>query len=287
MGSKGGGCCAVYRERNLEDFWAYCIEPSGQPGPDYWSFFAKRLVSLATIPEGAAVLDVGTYDGNVLIKAVKKAGARGCGVGIDIYAGGLGDGVSQALEGRLGHVAFAQMDAAHLGFLSTTFDSVLANFVGWDYCFDFDRMKFTAPDARMAEIKRVLKPSGQVGIGFWIEQCDIDWVAEAFMRYLPKCEETIGKRIICYGKENHKGYETILRNSGFRNIRVYVETTTFASPNPSTWWRQMKQAARKYFEEMPELERFREQVFSDLRRFRSPKGIHFDKTVGYAFATKL
>jgi len=73
----------------LEDFWARYIEPSGQPGPDYWNYFAQRLADLATIPEGAAVLDIGTYDGNVLFKAMKKAGARGCGVGIDIYGGGL------------------------------------------------------------------------------------------------------------------------------------------------------------------------------------------------------
>jgi hypothetical protein len=66
-----------------------------------------------------------------------------------------------------------------------------------------------------------------------------------------------------------------------------VETTTFVCPDPATWWRQMKQAAREYFEEMPELERFKEQVFDDLRQFRSPKGIHFDKTVAYAFGTKL
>jgi hypothetical protein len=68
---------------------------------------------------------------------------------------------------------------------------------------------------------------------------------------------------------------------------MHVETATFVSPDTATWWRQMKQVAREYFERMPELERFKEQVFADLKRFRSSKGIHFDKTVGYAFGTKL
>ena len=194
---------------------------------------------------------------------------------------------TEAKERGLGNVAFAQMDAGCLGFFPETYDSVLANFVGWDYCFDFDRMEFTAPDSRMAEIVRVLKPGGQVAIGFWIEQSDIEWIGEAFRRYLPRCGEATGKQIISYGKENPKGYEVIFRRSGLQRIITHVETTTFVSPDTETWWRQMKQAAREYFEEMPELERFREQVFSDLRRFRSPKGIHFDKTVGYAFATKL
>lgn len=271
----------------MQDFWARYIEPSGQPGPNYWNYFAERLADLAAIPKGAAVLDIGTDDGNVLFKAMKKAGARGWGVGIDIDGDGLKDGIATAIECGLKNVAFAQMDAACLGFRSETYDSVLANFVGWDDCFDFDRMEFIAPDSKMAEIMRVLKPGGQVGIGFWIEHCDIEWIAEAFKRYLPQCEKATGKRMLSYAKESPKGYEAILRHSGFHNISIHVETTTFVSPNAATWWRQMKQAAREYFEEMPELEQFKEQVLADLKPFQSPQGIRFDKTVGYAFGAKL
>ena len=77
----------------LEDFWARYAEPSGQLGPDYWQTFAQRLADLATIPPGAAVLDVGTYDGNVLLEAMRRTGPHGYGVGIDIYGGGLGEGM--------------------------------------------------------------------------------------------------------------------------------------------------------------------------------------------------
>jgi ubiquinone/menaquinone biosynthesis C-methylase UbiE len=271
----------------LEDFWAYHIEPSGQPGPNYWHYFAERIADLATIPQGAAVLDIGTYDGNVLVRAMKKAGAHGYGMGIDIYGGGLKDGVTDATERGLGNVAFAQMDAAYLGFVPETCDTVLANFVGWDYCFDFDLMEFTAPDKRLAEIRRVLKPGGQVGIGFWVEQCDLEWIVEAFRRYLPQCEEKIGKRMLSYGKEDPQGYEVILRTGGFHNVRIDVETTTFFCPDTATWWRQMQQASGEYFKKMPELEQFQEQVFADLQSFQSSRGICFDKTVGYAFGTKL
>jgi len=138
----------------------------------------------------------------------------------------------------------------------------------------------------MAEIMRVLKPGGQVGIGTWIEQCDLEWIVKAFRRYLPRCEQAAGERMIAYGKENPQGYEAILRSSGFDDIQVRVETTAFASSDTATWWRQMKQAAREYFEKMPELEQFQAQIFTELKRFQSPKGIHFDKTVAYAFGTK-
>jgi ubiquinone/menaquinone biosynthesis C-methylase UbiE len=150
----------------LEERWARYIEPSGQLGPDYWNYFAGRLVNLAAISEGAAILDVGTYDGNVLFKVMKKAGEHGCGVGIDIYGGGLKDGITKAIECGLGNIVFAQMDAARLGFPSATDDSVLANFVGWDYCFDINSMEFTAPDNRMSEIMRVLSPAVKLVLVF-------------------------------------------------------------------------------------------------------------------------
>ena len=268
----------------MEGFWARYVEPSGQLGPVYWDYFAQRLVDLASFPTSTAILDIGTYDGNVLFKAMNKVGGSSCGVGIDIYGKGLLDGRSEAARGGLENVSFAQMDADNQGFPSESFDVVLGNFVGWDYCFDFDRLEFTAPNIRMAEIRRVLTPGGQVGIGTWIIQEDIDWLGDVFRRYLT--EKTNGKRIKAYGKENPKGYEIILSNSGFGNICVEIEKTTFLSPDKETWWRQMKQAAKAYFHEMPEIEKFKGQIFKDLTHFQSPKGIQFGKTVAYVFGSR-
>jgi len=195
----------------------------------------------------------------------------------------------------LRNVAFAQMDAARLGFPSETFDVVLANFVGWDYCFDFERMAFTGPDLWGAEIRRVLKPGGQVGIGSWIEQRDIEWIVGAIRRYLPEhiseLDSASGGRMLAYGKENPEGIETVLREGGFGNIHIHVETVEVISPDEETWWRQMKQAASDYFKHIPGQESdigrwFKEQVFADLKPYRLPGGIYFSKTVQYGFGTK-
>jgi SAM-dependent methyltransferase len=273
----------------LEEFWARCLEPSGGLGSDYWTYFAERVVHLAAIPKDAAILDLGTYDGNVLFKAMKKMKAQAFGVGADIYFGGFRDGIPEIMKrGWEEKVSFVQMDASTLGFLPEVFHNVLANFVGWDYCFDFERLEFNTPDRRMAEIKRVLKPGGQVGIGFWIEQCDIDWLVCGFKKYLPAFVKPGEERMLSYGIENPRGYEIILQNSGFDNIQVHVERTTFISPDEKTWWRQMKKAASDYFEKIPdsvEVQSFQEQIFNDLQQFQSPGGIQFDKTIGYAYGT--
>jgi len=274
----------------LEEFWARLHKPSGRPGPDYWSYFAERLAHLAVIPSGATVLDIGTCDGNVLFKAMKKIEGQGYGIGVDIDYDDFHAGVAEAIQrGWKEKIAFAQMDANSLGFLPETFHTVLANFVGWDDCFDFDRMAFISTDKMMSEIMRVLRPGGQVGIGSWVEQSDIDWVAEAFKKYLPECEQPGGKSISCYAKENPEGQKMILQSGGFENIRLIVETTNFVSSDADTWWRQMKQAAHAFFMQVtdPEkLEGFKEQVLVDLRKFQFPEGIRFSKTVSFAFSTK-
>jgi ubiquinone/menaquinone biosynthesis C-methylase UbiE len=274
----------------LEEFWARLHKPSGQQGPNYWTYFAERLAHLATIPRGATVLDLGTCDGNVLFEAMKKIKAQGYGIGIDIDYDDFHAGVAEAIQrGWKEKVAFVQMDANTLGFLPEIFHTVLANFVGWDDCFDFERMEFISSNKMVFEVMRVLRKSGQFGIGSWVEQCDIDWIADEFKRYLPECEKTSGKSISCYAKENPEGYKVILQNGGFKNISVFVETTDFVSPDAETWWRQMKQAANDYFRQVPDpitLESFKEQVFLDLQQFQNPEGICFNKTVSFAFGTK-
>lgn len=270
----------------MEEYWAYEINPLGQLGPNYWIYFAERLAHLATIPMSAMILDLGTYDGNVLFRAMEKMNAQGYGVGADIYYGGFHDGAAEVRQRRWDErVAFVQMDGDALGLLPETFHTVLANFVGFDDCFDFDRMEYTKPGWVISEIMRVLKPGGQMGFGGWIEQSDIDWIIAAFKNYLPEYENNF----ICYGKENPEGQKIILQSSGFENVHVHVERTEFVSPDTEIWWRQMKQAVSDYFKQVSDLDTlrdFKRQVFADLQPFQYPEGIRFSKTVSFAFGTK-
>jgi SAM-dependent methyltransferase len=275
------------KERKMTEIWANHIGPTGQPDMDYWHYFAQRLANLATIPKDAVILDVGTCDGNVLFKAMDKAGPLSVGVGIDIDDYGFGDGIAEASRKGMNQLGFAQMDAAFLGFPSETFDCVLANFVGWDDYFNFNRMEFLIPDVRTPEIMRVLKPGGQLGIGFWIKQDDIDWMAEAFKRHLPGIANW--DHLLAYGKEKPEGYEIILGDSGFQDIHTHVERTPFVLPDAESWWEQMKHATSGHFRLItdPEIiEGFKVKVLSDLQDSQPDGEILFHKTVAYAFGTK-
>ncbi len=270
----------------MEEFWARFIEPSGQPGLNYWEYYAERLAQLATILNNSTILDLGTYDGNVLFKAMQKMKTLGLGIGADVYSGGFKDGIEDVKGQEVEKfIAFVQTDATALGFCAEQFDTVLANFIGWDDCFDFEQMKFRRPDTMMAEIKRVLRPGGQVGLGAWVEQSDIDWIIGVFKKCFPEAD----KNIVCYARENPEGQKIILQNSGFEDIQVQVETASFVLPDAEVWWRQMRQAASDYFRQITNpntLQNFKEQVLVDLQQFQSPEGIRFSKTVSFALGTK-
>ncbi|MGD8457685.1 MAG: class I SAM-dependent methyltransferase [Anaerolineales bacterium] len=273
----------------MTEIWAKHIGPSGQPGIDYWHYFAQRLVDLAAIPQDSLILDIGTCDGNVLFKAMDEASPLSLGVGIDIDDYGFVDGIAEASKRGIIKAGFAQMDAAHLGFPSETFDCVLANFVGWDDYFDFNLMEYIQPDTRTPEIMRILKPGGQLGIGYWVKQDDIDWMIGAFNRHLPEPGDQTWDSLSAYGKENPEGYKIILGDSGFQNIHSHVETTPFVLPGAESWWEQMKHATSDHFRLVTDpqiIEPFKVKVLSDLQESRPDGEILFHKTVAFTFGTK-
>jgi len=267
---------------------------TGLESPNYWQYFGTRLVDLAEIAGGATVLDIGTGDGSVLIPAAKKAGVHGLGIGVDINFGWLKHALPEIQKRSLRNTALAQMDATNLGFMYGLFDRVLCGFVGWNYCFDFVRLKFTSPDTILAEISRVLRAGGRVGISSWAKQEDLDWLGEQFRRYLPEyvADQKMGSAITVYSKENAKGLERVLREGGFQNIGIATETAEFVSTDEEEWWWQVWGAGwqehidRVARTDANKIMQFKEQVFENLQQYRRSDGIHSRKTVLFAYGKK-
>jgi ubiquinone/menaquinone biosynthesis C-methylase UbiE len=262
--------------------------------PNYWEYFGARLADLAAIPKGATVLDVGTGSGSVLLPAAECAGEYGRGIGIDIDSGRFKHILSEIHRRGLKNISLAQMDAANLGFMNGLFDRVLCGFVGWCYCFDFVRQEFTSPDTRLAEISRVLRAGGWVGISSWAKQGDLDWLGEQFRKYLPAyvADQEMESVITVYSKENAKGLERILRVGGFQDIEIATETAEFVSTDEEEWWWQVWGAGwqehidRVARTDANKLKQFKEQVFENLQQHKHNDGVHFFKTVLFAFGTK-
>ncbi len=81
----------------------------------------------------------------------------------------------------------------------------------------------------------------------------------------------------------------MLEQSDFISNRVFEEKVSFASPDPETWWLQMRRAARENFEMVDDaqtLESFKELVLIDLQQHQTADGIGFTKTVAFIIGTK-
>jgi ubiquinone/menaquinone biosynthesis C-methylase UbiE len=120
--------------------------------------FAKRLLDLLHPPPGSTLLDVGAGTGEVALRAAAWVGSEGRVVGTDIAAAMVSLAERAAVEQGATNVTFCRMDAEQLGFPDTSFDTATCALS----LFQFPNM-----GRALAEMWRVLKPGGRLGLSNW------------------------------------------------------------------------------------------------------------------------
>ena len=142
-------CCSAFYEQDWVRQLAGDIFHPG--GPD----LTKKTITAMNLRPGASIADLGCGTGT---SALMLAGDPGLNVSaIDLSA----DNIKRAQDRLLtetrpsGSVQFQQADAHELPFEDGQFDGVLA-----ECTFSL----FAHPEAVLAEVRRVLKPSGRLGI---------------------------------------------------------------------------------------------------------------------------
>ena len=164
--------------------------------------FRRTLVELAGVKPGDSVLDVGCGTGSLAIEAGKMVGPTGSVVGIDPSPEMIGRAKGKAR--RLANVRFEIAPAQSLPFADASFDVVTSSLV-------LHQLPPDSLHAVKAEVARVLKPGGRIGIS--------DVVAED--RLTPEQRALRGSYVGCIaGALSKAEYEAGLEAAGFDHVSV-------------------------------------------------------------------
>jgi len=224
--------------------------------------FAERLAQLVLLGPGGRVLDVGCGAGGALLPAARRVGPTGEAVGIDLAPAMVERTRAAAEEAGLEQVRAEVMDGAALDFEDASFDAVTAAFT-----------LAAIPDAEraLAEWRRVLAPTGTIGVAVWANLLDDAWAWESELNnefaqeVPPELLETVGRMSGRFAET--ATLRGALEHAGFSAVKVERKHVDGTFESAEAWWAWAWSGGfRAFLEAMPEeaRERYRAAAFERL-----------------------
>jgi len=222
---------AIERKQAVAGTFHRASRTYDQVGPDFFSYFGRKLVEHAALPLNARVLDVATGRGAVLFPAVQAVGPKGSVTGIDFAEGMVQKTAGEALRRGLPNVEVRQMDAEHLDFPDSSFDAILCGFA----IFFFPQL-----ERALSEFQRVLRPGGRIAVttfgGFdkrW------EWFYKLIEKYLPPQPEENPASSDEPDFRTSAGMQKMIKAAGFTETQVLSETADFTYAGKEEWWESL------------------------------------------------
>jgi ubiquinone/menaquinone biosynthesis C-methylase UbiE len=263
---------AQARKEQIAGLYCRTAATYGKVGPDVFTPFGRWLVECVHLSPGERVLDVATGRGAVLFPAAEQVGPAGYVTGIDLAEQMVRETAAELRQRGLTNIAVQQMDAEQLDFPNSSFDAVLCS-----CAFNF----FPRAEQAVAEIHRVLRPGGRVGIcvpfgaderWLWYTQLvfayhqtyhlSMDWVPRVF---------------------DLAAVTSLLSRAGFEALSSASWDHEFVYASEQEWWdAQWTDAARSPLENMPPevLDRFKAEVFQRMASLNQLGGLHYRRKAG-------
>ena len=229
----------------------------------YFPLLGQWLVEMAQIPGGAHVLDVACGQGAVLVPVAHQVGPGGRVIGID-----LSERMVQETAGLLHHLDLTQarvlqMDAEQLEFPDATFDFVVCG---------FSLQFFPHLEQALSEVRRVLKPAGQIAATTWADR-DPRW---NWYDDLRKAYQAVVK-LSSPGLDRREELLGWFSRAGFANIQIATKELDMVYADEDEWWTmQWSISGRAGLERLEpgRLEAFKAEVHERMQTLRQADGFH-------------
>jgi ubiquinone/menaquinone biosynthesis C-methylase UbiE len=187
----------------------------------YHDHFGARLVELAGVGPGDAVLDVGCGRGAVLIPAAVHVGPSGRAVGVDISPEMVRLARSRVESATLDAELYV-MDGERLEVPDGSFSVVLCG---------FGIFFMPHPDEAVTGFHRALAPGGTVAISTWgAEDGRWSWEDDLF------ADVVVARRAVQqpFDRADHLG--SLLLDAGFDDVEVRAEHHDVRLADADEWW---------------------------------------------------
>jgi SAM-dependent methyltransferase len=210
--------------------------------------FGARIAELVLLGPGGRVLDVGCGAGGALLPAARRVGPTGEAVGIDLSPGMVERTRAAAADAGLDWVRAEVMDATSLEFEDESFDAVLSAFT---------LGSVSDADAALAEMRRVLRPTGTIGVALWDQLVDTEWqwegelMGEVAGDAPPELLEEVGRRSghVAGAPKLH----VALKDAGFDDIKIDRMHADRTFPSGEAWWEWfLSGGTRAFVDSLPE-----------------------------------
>jgi ubiquinone/menaquinone biosynthesis C-methylase UbiE len=236
-------------------------------GPQFFSYFGRRLVEFAEITGGSHVLDVACGRGAVLFPACRAVGATGRVFALDFSTGMVKETGSEVSRDGLANATVLKMDAERIGFPDSTFDFVLC---GLSLFF------FPNLDQALAGFLRVLQSGGQFAASTLEKVEDerskrFQELAESYKDYLRPVPSAEIKNL-----DSEEEMRQVLSQAGFMEIEVVSGEETLYYRDEEEWWETAwSHGYRAFLERMDAdiLARYRKQALELILEEKTDQGI--------------
>jgi ubiquinone/menaquinone biosynthesis C-methylase UbiE len=177
----------------------------------------ENLCEALDLRSGARVLDVAAGNGNATLAAAR----RWCDVTSTDYVASLLESGRVRAQAEGHTVEFQEADAENLPFADASFDAVLSTF----------GVMFTPnQDKAAAELARVCKPGGKIGLANWTPDSFIGQLFKTIGKYIPPAPGVKSPGL--WGTQAR--LEELFRTSA-REIRTTSREFTFRYRSPAHW----------------------------------------------------